>query len=87
MRKILVYSAEIKDMNNEFSCKTEIIKLANQKLSNRNYRTEVTELPNRNYREIQNNYQHLRDITLNHYDTKSDLPIHMILGISDFKKN
>ena len=36
--------------------------------------------------EIQNNYQHLRDILLNNYDTKSELPIRMILGISDYTK-
>ena len=46
----------------------------------------LLELPNPNYREIQNNYQHLRDITLSDYDTKSELPIHMILGISDYTK-
>ena len=33
-----------------------------------------------------NNSQHLRDLTLNDYDTKSELPFHMILGISDYQR-
>ena len=69
MRKIQVYSVQRKDINNEFSFKTEISKLE---------KSVLLELPNPNYREIQNNYQHLRGITLNDYDTKSELPIHMI---------
>ena len=77
MKNIPVYSVEIKYINNKFSCKTEINKLE---------KSELLELPNPNYRQIQNNYQHLRDITLNDYDTKSELLIHMILGIRDYTK-
>ena len=77
MKKIPVYSVEMKDVNDEFRFKTEISKLE---------KSVLLGLPNPNYREIQNSYQHLRDITLNHYDTKSKLPIHMMLGVSDYKK-
>ena len=78
MKKIPVYSVEIKDLNNEFSFKTEVSKLE---------KSVLLELPNPNYPEIQNNYQHLRNITLNDYDTESELPIHIILGISDHTKD
>ena len=61
MRKVPVYSLEIKYINNKFSFKTEINKLE---------KSVLLELPNPNYREIQNN---LRDINLNDYDTKSEL--------------
>ena len=61
MRKGPVYSLEIKYINNEFSFKTEINKLE---------KSVLLELPNPNYREIQNN---LRDINLNDYDRKSEL--------------
>ena len=77
MKKIPVYSVEMKDVNDEFRFKTEISKLE---------KSVLLGLPNPNYCEIQNSYQHLRDITLNHYDTKSKLPIHMMLGVSDYKK-
>ena len=72
MKNIPVYSVEIKDINNEFSFKTDKSKLE---------KSVLLELPNPNYREIQNNYQHLRDVTLNDHDTTSELPIHMMLGI------
>ena len=74
MKKIPVYSVEMKDINSKFSFKTEISKFE---------KSVLLELPNPNYRQIQNNYQHLRDITLNDYDTKSELQIHIILGISN----
>ena len=77
MKNISVYSVEIKDINNEFSFKAEVNKLE---------KSVLLELPNPNYREIQNNYQHLRDVILNDYDTKSELPVHMIIGISDYTK-
>lgn len=31
---------------------------------------------------MQNNYQHLGYIKLNDYDTKSELPVHVVLGNS-----
>ena len=62
---------------NSWKSKTEINKLE---------KSVLLELPNPNYREIQGNYRHLGDITSNDYDTKSKLPIHTILGISDYTK-
>ena len=47
MKNIPVYSVEIKNINNEFNFKTEISKLE---------KSLSLELPNPNYREIQNNY-------------------------------
>ena len=44
IRKIRVYSVERKDINNDFSFKTEISKL----------KSVLSELSNPNYREIQN---------------------------------
>ena len=77
MKNIPVYPVEIKYISDKFSFKTEISKLE---------KSVLLELPNPNYREIQNNYQHLRDITLKDYDTKSELPILLILGISNYTK-
>ena len=78
MKNIPVCSVETKDVNNEFRFKTEINKLE---------KSVLLALPNTDYNEIQNNtYQHLWNITLNDYDTKSELPIHMVLGISDYAK-
>ena len=62
MKNKPVYLVEIKYINNKFSFETEISKLE---------KGVLLELPNPNYYEIQNNYQYLRDVTLNDYDTKS----------------
>ena len=77
MKNIPVYSVEIKDINNEFSFKTEINKLE---------KSVLLEMPNPNYRELQNTYPHLRDITLNDYNSKSQLPIHVVLGVNEYTK-
>ena len=62
MKNKPVYLVEIKYINNKFSFETAISKLE---------KGVLLELPNPNYYEIQNNYQYLRDVTLNDYDTKS----------------
>ena len=58
-----LYSLEINNINNEFSFKTEISMLE---------KSVLLQLLNLNYREKQNNDQHLRDIKLNDYDTRSE---------------
>ena len=58
-----LYSVEINNINNEFSFKTEISMLE---------KSVLLQLLNLNYREKQNNDQHLRDIKLNDYDTRSE---------------
>ena len=77
MKNIPVYSVEIKDINNELSFKTEINKLEKHVL---------LEMPNPNYRELQNTYPHLRDRTLNDYNSKCQLPIHVVLGVNEYTK-
>ena len=57
-----LYSVEINNINNEFSFKTEISMLE---------KSVLLQLLNY-YREKQNNDQHLRDIKLNDYDTRSE---------------
>ena len=58
-----LYSVEINNINNEFSFKTEISMLE---------KSVLLQLLNLNYREKQNNDQHLRDIKLNDYDIRSE---------------
>ena len=58
-----LYSVEINNINNEFSFKTEISMLE---------KSVLLQLLNLNYREKQHNDQHLRDIKLNDYDTRSE---------------
>ena len=63
MKNMSLYSVEINNINNEFSFKTEISMLE---------KSVLLQLLNLNYREKQNNDQHLRDIKLNDYDIRSE---------------
>ena len=76
-RKIKIYSVKIQDNNCEFGCETELNHLEKEVL---------LELPNPKSRELQNKYVLLKDLQINNHDPESELPVHVILGISDFTK-
>ena len=76
-RKIKIYSVKILDINCEFGFETELNHLQKEVL---------LELPNPKYRELQNTYIHLKDLQINDHDPKGELPVYVILGISDYTK-
>lgn len=41
---------------------------------------------NAKYWELQDTYVHLKDLVINDNNPKSELPVHSILGISDYTK-
>ena len=76
-RKIKIYSVKIQDINCEFSFETKLNHLEKEVL---------LELPNPKYWDLQNIYVYLKDQQINDHDPRSELPAHVILGISDYKK-
>ena len=60
-KSIAVYSVEIQDSDHEFKFQTEIDKLE---------KSVLLELPNPEYQNLQNSYQHLKDIKINDHDKK-----------------
>ena len=60
-KSITVYSVEIWDTDHEFKFQTEINKLEESVL---------LQLPNPEYQNLQNSYQHLKDIKMNDDDKK-----------------
>ena len=46
----------------------------------------LLELPNPEYQNLQNSYQHLKNIKINDHDKKFELPVHVILGVNDYAK-
>ena len=77
VKKTETYQFGIRDINQEFKIRIEIRKLEKDVL---------LELPNSNYPKIKNSYNHQKDITINDTDTKTELPIHVILGVGDYTK-
>ena len=53
---------------------------------NRLEKEVLLQLPNPKYRELQNTNVHLKDLQIHDHDPKSELPVHAILGISDYTK-
>ena len=76
-RKIKIYSVKIQNINCEFNFETELNHLEKEVL---------LELPNPKYPKLKNTYVHLKDLQINDYDPKSELPVHVILDISDYTK-
>ena len=46
----------------------------------------ILELPNPEYQNLLNSYQHLKDIKINERDKKLELPVHVILGVNDYTR-
>ena len=44
------------------------------------------ELSNQGYQDLQNNYQHLKDVKINDHDKKLELTVRVMLGVSDYTR-
>ena len=73
-QKIDVFEIKINDVSGDFQFKAEVNKVE---------RETLLSLPNPNYESVLRQHQHLRDIKMNDTDTKAELPIHLILGVSE----
>ena len=77
VQKTAIYELQIRDTNHEFTLKIE---------SNKVEKEVVLEIPNPNHSEMQKKYAHLSDVIIIDYDTKRDLPVHVILGSGGYTK-
>ena len=76
-KKLKIYNLKVENLDENFSFQTELNKLEREVL--------IT-LPNPKYNEMIETYDHLKGIKMNERDTKPELPIHVILGASDYMK-
>ena len=76
-KKLKIYNLKVENLDENFSFQTELNKLEREVL--------IT-LPNPKYNEMIETYDHLKGIKMNERDTKPELPIHVILGASDYVK-
>ena len=76
-KKIEIFDITIQDVSSNFNFTTEVSKVERETLIN---------IPNPKYDEIIKQFQHLKDIKMNDTDTKSSLPIHVILNASEYSK-
>ena len=73
-KKMPIYSVQISDTKHQFSFQTELYKLE---------KSALVELSNPKYLELQNKYQHLKDLEINDNDPKT---VHIILDVKDYTK-
>ena len=76
-KKLKIYNLKVENLDENFSFQTELNKLEREVL--------IT-LPNPKYNEMIESYDHLEGIKMNERDTKPELPVHVILGASDYVK-
>ena len=72
-----ILGVTIQNIARNFELKTQL---------NKAEKDTLLSLPNPNYLEIISHYPHLNDIKLNDMVKKKELPVHVILGVSDYTK-
>ena len=74
---ISVYNINIDDIEGKFNLQTEVTKVD---------RSEFLNLNNPNYHEMISRFSHSKVLKMNDDDKKELLPIHLILGMSNYAK-
>ena len=73
--KVEIYSANIKFLDGEFSMDVDLSKV---------HKPELMSLGNPKYEEVLSKYSHLKGVKINDTDPKPQLPIHVVLGASEY---
>ena len=76
-RKIEVHNLTISNQEHSFKLNVEIHKVEKDMLLT---------VPNPEYKTLLQSYSHLRGVLIDNNDTKAELPVHIVLGASDFSK-
>ena len=76
-KMIDVHKPQVTDVNETFVLKTEVTKVD---------RSHLLSLPNPKYKETIGQFKHLKGVTMDDTDEKEELPIHLIIGASDYAK-
>ena len=70
-----IYDVEITNTKGDFTVNTEVSKVD---------RAELIPMPNPHYKDIIQTYTHLQGVQMEDNDTKEYLPVHVILGASEY---
>ena len=76
-KRVEVYSFEVSNTQGTFNLKVDVTKVEKR---------ELLSLPNPKYKEIISKFEHLRGAVIKDTDEKEELPVHMIIGTSEFSK-
>ena len=76
-KNIEVFKVQFENVHRDVSFETELCKVEQR---------ELPKLPNLRYADLINRYHHLRVITMDDNDQKKELPVDVILGVSDYSR-
>ena len=76
-RNIKIYQVEVSDVEGNYSIDLEVSKVDN---------SVFISLTNPNNQSLCMECNHLKDITVNNKDTKSLLPVHLVVGASEYAR-
>ena len=76
-KRVEIYNVSVSNESGSFSLQTEVTKID---------RGELLTIDNPKYQEIINSYPHLKGVHMDDQEEKQKLPVHVILGASDFAR-
>ena len=76
-KHVKIYQVEVSDVEGNHSINVEVSKVD---------KSVLISIPNPNYQSLCMEYDHLKDITINDIDTKNLLPVHIVLGASEYAR-
>ena len=76
-KEVEIYGVVIKSLSGDFHLETEVTKVNRGVLLN---------LENPRYQDLIKQFDHLKGVTMQDTDTKEELPVHLILGTSEYTK-
>ena len=76
-KEVEIYGEVIKSLSGDFHLETEVTKVNRGVLLN---------LENPRYQDLIKQFDHLKGVTMQDTDTKEELPVHLILGTSEYTK-
>ena len=74
---ISVFNLSISNVVGDFKLETEVTPVD---------RNELLTLKNPKYRDMLCKFEHLKDVTMHDIDEKPELPVHLILGASEYAR-
>ena len=76
-KKMNIYSVDISDINGKFHLSTDISEIE---------KSVLLSLPNPNSNKLVKRFTHLKGVKLDDVDTKGQLPVHLIIGASEYAR-
>lgn len=75
--KLEMYDAQIESLDGNFSMSVKLTKV---------HKGELLTVDNPEYQQLMSNYSHLKGIKIEDFDTKEQLPVHVVLGSGEYAR-